>query len=181
MTNLYLIRHGHTESVAGDNPKLSNVGKYQAGVLGSRFDRDGINFDEAYTSDMVRATQTGSISLSKIHYNPEKIVVAKSLRELSIREAESQGKEGEEHPTEVMYNWVSDLVLNSRAKKIVLFSHGRAIKYFLRNAFKDDRESLHRINKTSIRHTAITEVLYDGSWNLVKLNDDSHIEQAYIS
>lgn len=83
---LYLIRHGQSEvniqpDMVGQHPdtRLTNKGKEQASMLGSRLFKEGKKFEHVFSSDYIRALDTAMIATG-----PEQnIILAPGVREYS--------------------------------------------------------------------------------------------------
>jgi broad specificity phosphatase PhoE len=84
--NLYLIRHGQSESNVdpdrmGQTPEvpLTRLGESQSNALGSKLRSDGIVFDRIFSSPYTRALYTAQIVNS--YFGNQNIVLADDLRE----------------------------------------------------------------------------------------------------
>ena len=83
--SLSLIRHGQSEvnvcpNIIGQGPdvKLTEYGKYQAYLLGKRFERENVIFNYVYSSTYLRALDTAKISTEYFH---NEIITVDELRE----------------------------------------------------------------------------------------------------
>lgn len=88
--NLLLVRHGQSEINAKPDmigqqadSKLTNIGKRQAQLLHTRFDRYFEEFDYIYSSDYLRAYDTAKITCPNDH---DRIITTSALREYSAGE-----------------------------------------------------------------------------------------------
>ena len=70
MAELYLIRHGQASFGTANYDRLSPLGCRQAEVLGECLRDCGVQFDAAYSGDLVRQTKTAELVLKQL---PEKV------------------------------------------------------------------------------------------------------------
>ncbi|MGG6796214.1 UNVERIFIED_CONTAM: histidine phosphatase family protein [Streptococcus canis] len=91
MTKLYLMRHGETlfntqKRIQGacDSP-LTELGIEQAKFAKTYFDKEGIIFDEVYSSTQERATDT-----TKLVSDREQVAQLKGIKEMSFGQFEAQ-------------------------------------------------------------------------------------------
>jgi len=61
MSTLFLIRHGQAGSYGHGADHLSDVGRRQAQKLGEYLVRNDVSFDAAYSGDLLRQQETGTI------------------------------------------------------------------------------------------------------------------------
>ncbi|MFS7201038.1 histidine phosphatase family protein [Carnobacterium divergens] len=150
MTTLYLVRHGQTlfnaqHKIQGfcDSP-LTELGIKQAKMARAHLEKEGIQFDEAYTSTSERAIDTLEL-LTDLPY--ERI---KDLREWNFGSYEGEGehlnpplpyndyfvKFGGESQEEVearISSTIKKIIEKSHAKNSLIVSHGAAIANFYRH------------------------------------------------
>ena len=64
MATIYIIRHGQASFGAEDYDKLSPLGERQAAVAGEYFRDHGIEFDAAFSGDLLRQRETAALALA---------------------------------------------------------------------------------------------------------------------
>jgi broad specificity phosphatase PhoE len=187
--------------IGGRSPEtaLSDRGIYQAELLGKRLKAENAVFDKVYSSTSKRAEQTALIACNIIGFDLSKIIVSEQLEELSqgsweglrrdelytpevLREINS--KAGQFRPPEgesqmdvearmsqfINYNLAS---LSEQDITAAVFSHGMAIKCFLRYVLGSSPKMTYKI---VLDNTSITRLKYNElGWHLVSINDSSHI------
>lgn len=107
--NLYLIRHGQTETNAlpdtlgqTADSQLTEKGRNQAKLLGQRLAKEGLNLDIVFTSPYDRARDTSEIALAQIPADkrPSYIATADAVREYSAGDwTHASRKEMHNEPT----------------------------------------------------------------------------------
>ena len=107
-TTLVLIRHGESEwnkknlFTGWKDPGLSNKGQEEAISAGKALKREGYTFDKMFTSDLVRAQQTGELILEQINQSGLETIKDKALNErnygdlVGLNKDEARKKWGEE-------------------------------------------------------------------------------------
>ena len=210
--DLYLIRHAETEYNAHNNLiggqsnflNLSERGKDQARVLGERLVKEGIRFDEIYSSTAERTQQTARIVLETIGFPIEWLVTTQELLELSQGDWEGKERcemytpavldemkeknwkfkapngESQSDVEDRVYSWVENTLLNRGDLTVGVFGHGVATKCLLRRIMNSNPELTYRI---CINNCSISRLKYSHSgqhhgWSLLKINDDAHLAEA---
>jgi len=202
MLELYLIRHAESEinydktQIGGrsNHIQLTPQGREQARLLAQRLLKEGIQFDEIYTSPAIRAIDTAKIVCSTIG-GLDKIVKREDIQELS--EGDWEGKPRIEIHTEEtlarinsnnwefqppnggsqrqveerMYGFVESLM--TKDGKIGVFGHGMSFKCLLRGIMGFSPSITYKI---AIDKTSITRLKYDKQgWHLLCVNDTAHL------
>ena len=203
MINLYLFRHGQSEAnlnaeiIAGGNidTPLSHLGKRQAYALKDRLYREGIRFDEVWSSDLVRAVSTAEIAGVSNSHVP--LFIDKRLRELyqgdfvgknrketyavyrSAMDLDPWGfappnGQSQAEKAKEMVDWGNEKILKkgNDEKTFGIFGHGVSFKCWLAKTLGIDKRIAWRIE---LDNTSITQLKYDGRWKFVRLNDAAHI------
>ena len=211
--DLYLFRHAETEYNAHNNLiggqsnflRLSERGENQAKLLGVRIVREGIKFDEIYSSTAERTQQPAKIVCTTIRFPIAGLITTPELLELSQGDwegkerceiytsevlAEMKAKhcnfrapngESQRDVEERVYSWVEKTLIDRRKDLTVgVFGHGVATKCLLRRIMNSDPELTYRI---CINNCSISRVKYSHSgqhegWSLIKINDDAHLAEA---
>ncbi|MDO8459693.1 MAG: histidine phosphatase family protein [Nanoarchaeota archaeon] len=211
--DLYLLRHAETEYNAHNNLiggqsnflKLSERGKNQAKILGARFVREGVKFDEIYSSTAERTQQTARIVCGAIGFPIARLITTPKLLELS--QGDWEGKElneiyvpevldemkakhwnfkapngeSQKDVEERVYSWVEKTLLQRNENLTVgIFGHGVATKCLLRRIMDSNPELTYRIcvNNCSISRLKYSHSGQHQGWSLIKINDDTHLSES---
>lgn len=206
MLDLYLIRHAESElNRAGlingrsDWVKLAPEGFIQAELLGKRLAREGVRFNEIYSSTSTRAVKTAEIVCQQLSYPLENIVKNENLLELSQGEWEGKprkevytpevyaeinannwdfkvkGGESQREVEERIHGWLKKTLLSKweLGLTVGVFTHGMATKCLLRGIMEFTPKITYKIR---IGNTSITRLKYDEfGWHLFSLNDVTHL------
>ena len=210
MVELYLIRHGESVAnlehrVAGHiDPKLTELGILQAKITRDAL-RD-VEFDAVFSSDLSRAYDT---ALPHAELRGLRVEMRDGLREVFLGEwegltvdevvekygAESYyegwrnrfgvyvvpGGEGAAACGRRMYNEIEEICKNYGYGRVLIVSHGAAIRsfYSLALGLRPD-EFAEGLNYPS--NASISRVDYDGEHFIpVKYSEDSHMESVGIT
>ncbi|MFS7003963.1 histidine phosphatase family protein [Carnobacterium maltaromaticum] len=147
MTRLYLVRHGQTlfnaqHKIQGfcDSP-LTEIGIRQAQIAREHLEKEGIHFNEAYSSTSERASDT----LELLTDSPYKRI--KGLREWNFGSYEGEGEhlnpplpyndffvqfggESQVELEERISSTIEMIMRNTQEENILIVSHGAAIANF---------------------------------------------------
>lgn len=204
MINLYMIRHAESEGnvnldiIGGrsNHLHLTLRGRKQALNLFARLIMERIKFDKIYCSPALRTIETAAISGNGC----EEAFIDEDIQELDQGEW-TGGKRSEIYTPATLElinrdNWnfkapggesqreVAERMMKKRDEITSLFSgngknynlgmytHGGAIKYLLAEMENSDRRIAW---KRPIENTSITQLRYDGKWEIVRINDYSHL------
>lgn len=151
MKTIYLLRHGQTlfnvqHKIQGwcDAP-LTELGKKQAGVAKAWFEKEGITFDQAFSSTSERCSDTLEIITSQPY------IRMKGLKEMNFGKYEGEGEylnppfpyndwfkvhAGGESQEEVgirMNQAMKDIVENYEFENALVVSHGAACANFIKS------------------------------------------------
>ncbi len=210
MTRVYFIRHGESDInlnyrhlIGGQSnyTPLTEYGKNQAELLGKYLLKEKLQFDKVYSSTAIRAIDTAKISLAKIGYTLEDIVLSDKLLELD--QGDWTGKHREEiynnetmklidsdpwnfsapngesqkQVEERMLKYIYEDILSKNYDNVVIFGHGVAFKCALRGILNSDPKYTYKL---VLENTSISEFNYDGKQlNLVKWNDAYHLKYEF--
>ena len=179
---------------------LSNRGVQQCMLLGKRFQEEEISFQQIHSSVAVRARETARIVSEMLGYPLSYVQSSPLLLELSQGEWEGQVRKeiftesvleeirtnpwdfaapGGESPRQVeerMFEWLKKTLVNRENQdlRIGVFSHGMAIKCFLRGLLDADPG---RTYYYTIYNTSITRIQFDSNdWWLERMNDHAHLQ-----
>jgi broad specificity phosphatase PhoE len=185
-----------------NNIQLSDKGIRQALLLGQRLKEDKIIFDEIYSSSAERALNTAMIVSALVQFPLHKIKQSDKLLELdqgdwtgkrreqvytpdikSILDEDSwnfQPPNGESQKmvAERMYGFVLEKIVNDYTgnanKSVAVFSHGNAIKCFLKKIMEFNPKYIFRL---SINNASITHLSYEstGDWKINVVGDTGHL------
>lgn len=171
----------HLITGRSDHSPLSENGKRQAHLLGQRFKAEGITFDKVYASTAVRTADTGVIVGEYLGFGLEDIAQHEELLELSMGDWVGRKREEVYTPEilehinsnnwlfrppngetqkeveERMYAWVETYLLVNEDLRVVVFSHGMAIRCLLRKIMEFTPAITYRIG---MENTAITHLSY---------------------
>jgi len=215
MLNLYLFRHGESEynknygTVIGGRSNevpLSERGVAQARALGLRLAREGLIFDEVYSSTAVRTRETARITLGEMDL-ANHVEEAEELLELS--QGDWEGESRAKHYTSRVYEemrerpyefcaprgesqrdveqrslgWIEQKLMGREEDlTVAIFGHGMTTKCILRGILNSDPSLTYRIG---IDNCSITQLRYvdlepHKGWAVVKINDHSHLRDVGV-
>ena len=176
---------------------LTEKGKKQALSLGRRFYETGLAFDEVHASTALRAYETARIACLEMGYSLDRIIQSEQLLELD--QGDWVGKPRvEAYSAEVLQrieadNWnfapprgESQRTVEERMKDYILpwvtpwqdlraavFTHGVAIKCFLRYVLDSTPKMTWKIDTGN---TSVTRLTYnERGWNILTINDTAHL------
>jgi broad specificity phosphatase PhoE len=190
----------HIISGRSNQTPLSTKGEEEAVLLGKRIRDSGIVYKRIYSSTAKRAIDTGIIAMQQSNYNIDKIVQSAELLELDQGDWEGKLRE-ETYTTEIfekirsdnwnfaapngesqrdveerMLGWINKNLVEKYEQNLTvgIFTHGFAIKCFLRGIMNSDPKMTYKIQ---IDNTSITRVNYSNQgWKLLTVNDSSHLK-----
>lgn len=198
---IYLFRHCESEknttpdiiSGRSNSSSLTKKGELQALKLRERIRKEGIAFDELYSSPAIRCLETARIAfpdyepiiddrLQEIDqggwtdkgrsemYTPEVIL---EMQQDPWRFKAPKG-ESQEDTAKRMIEFIKDKInLSKTDNHIGISGHGGAIRYAFSELFDMDRKVSWKI---PLENASITQIRYqEGLWIPVKLNDFGHI------
>jgi broad specificity phosphatase PhoE len=177
--------------------ELTVKGGSQAAALGKRLLEERVDFDSVYASTAVRAKQTAVIACQYMGFPASKIRYSNSLLEQCLGDWEGKSKSRVYTP-EVrlainmntwlyrppngeswrdvearMHYFIQKLVPKEGRNTVALFTHGMAIKCFLKGLMECSSATAY---KMQIHNTSITEAVYDAhGWRVVRINDHAHL------
>lgn len=205
-TTIYFIRHGETDWNAegrwqghADVP-LNDIGRRQAQLMAQRIQRDGVQFDAIYSSDLARAFQTAWELGAQVRVP---VQLLPPLREIDIgawsglttaeiqqqfpvearlmEEGQDVPRGGAETLASLMRRIVDVVEATARrhaGKTLAMVTHGGCIRAALSHALQPDGwASLPHIGNTSI--TVIN--CSGGKWKVLRINDVAHLEAAHAA
>ena len=209
MYDFYWIRHAECEMntvidgiIGGRSTQspLTQRGMSQSIHLGTRFKREGLIFDEVYTSPAIRAYHTGHFASLESGFSIDNIIKEQDIVELSQGEWEGKprdkiytpemlahinadnwnfkppGGESQREVEERALAWVKRTFLDRRSnesRKIGIYSHGVLIKCMLRGILGSDPSMTWKID---LENTSITHLYYGkNGWEVRKVNDYGHL------
>jgi len=182
---------------------LSAKGKQQAISLGKHLHGQGISFDAAYSSDLLRSTMTAEIALKEIGIPIDTIRLIPELGELAQGDWEGRSREETYTPETLQYintkgasftspngesqmtverrisGWFIDEILHNpkfldKENTIAIFSHGLAISCFLHFVMNFNDRLIYRIR---LDNTAICKLRFTHEgWFVDNINDNSHLQ-----
>lgn len=199
MLEIYLLRHGETEYnkhnlyIGGktSNLPINETGILQSKKLGDWFLKNNILFDHAFCSTATRAKQTLEHILEKTLITS--VQYSKDLEELSQGDWEGQLRENIYTPEQLriinsnnykfkapngesqeevenrMYKYIDDEILKIQSGKILIVSHGIAIKCLLRKILNSTPSMTYKIK---ISNTSLSKLLYSSqkAWEIEYIN-----------
>jgi broad specificity phosphatase PhoE len=205
-TTIYFIRHGETDWNAegrwqghADVP-LNDIGRRQAQLMAQRLQREEVQFDAIYSSDLARAFQTAWELGAQVRVP---VQLLPPLREIDIGEwsglttAEIKQRfpvefrlmeEGQDVPRgggetlaalmRRIINVVEVTIRRHPGKTLAMVTHGGCIRAALSHALQvKGWASLPHIGNTSI-----TVIASGGSiWQAVQINDVAHLEATHAA
>lgn len=179
---------------------LTDRGRRQAHSLGKRLHAEDCHFDEVFASIALRAQETAQISTSYLSFPQEKIQLTDEIVEISQGDWEGQirkevyneemraklladnynfkapGGESQKEVEDRMEAWFKSQIEawdGESKKSIGVYSHGFAIKSFVRRVMGSDYLMTLR---TVIHNTSITVLQYNKrGYLLERVNDHQHI------
>lgn len=184
--------------------ELNERGKRQASVLGQRLRKEGVHFDMIFSSTAERSRNTAEIVADALEFPKEKIILSEDLLELCRGDWEKKLRKevytsqiilerernswhfkapnGEsQREVEIrMHDWFEKNVLKDECVNlnIAVFSHGTAIKCFLRGVLDSSPQMTHKI---SVDNCSVTKLKYyfEGAarpgWAILSTNDNGHL------
>jgi broad specificity phosphatase PhoE len=181
--------------------ELTAKGKEQARLLGRRL--KAIKFDHYYSSDIIRTQQTARYCLEAMGNLHQQIVRDKALVELTQGDWEGKPREeiysrdivksmiaqdnwnfipgdqikgeSQQQVASRMVTWINKKSLEHANKRILVFSHGLAIKYLLTELFDRERSTAFKI---PIENTSLTIITHQkGQFSCSIENDISHLSK----
>jgi broad specificity phosphatase PhoE len=185
--------------IGGNSSKtpLSHRGEKQAELLGERLKNSGIRFDTLHSSTATRAFETARIAGRKAGFTAEDIIQSDDILEIDQGDWTGKNRTDIYTPNQIeiiekqnidftppngesqrmveqrMHEYIANNCLTRQNQTIAVFSHGLAIKCFLRGVMDSDPRLTYKI---VIDNTAICRVKYsERGWHLVCVNDVSHI------
>ncbi len=199
-------RLNHLIRGRSNNPSLSEAGIVQARRLGNRLKNAEVKFDRVYSSKAERAYDTACIVSKIVGYSLDRIVLSEDLLELDQGDWEGKLRcdiysldvlakinsdnwnfkppngESQRDVEERMMKWVQENLLYHYKEELIagVFTHGLAIKCFLRGIMSFDPKITYKID---LENTSITRLKYsEKGWHLITVNDAGHlIGDKYIS
>ena len=200
----------HAKSVMNDKPHLiggrsndaplSMEGSHQSELLGYRFLKDKIKFDEIYSSSAIRTLETSKPVCDITGYPLEKIITSEELLELSQGDWEGRLRaevytpqvlskinsdnwhftppngESQRVVEERMLNWIHENLITRYTEnlRIGIFGHGTAFKCALRGIMGFSPKMTYKI---VLDNTSITRLQYsEKGWHLLSINDCAHLK-----
>ena len=179
---------------------LTKKGIHQARLLGERLASEEVSFDGVYSSIADRAIQTAMLACQHIDYPLKKIIQLEELQELDqgdwegrirkevhtlkkLKEINSDNweftpphGESQKNVEERIYGWVEENLIPQYKKnglRAGLFTHGVAIKCFLRKVMGSNPKMTYKIR---MDNTSITRLKYNRyGWHLLSVNDIGHL------
>lgn len=200
-TTIYLVRHGETNwnrerrfQGQMDIP-LNHLGELQAKKLAERLHLIQLQLDAIYSSDLIRAKNTAEIIAD--YYNMT-VNINLDLRERYFGFFEGRNldeikdkfpdynilRAEQNNPYNIepfdtfckrIYDAIFKIALDNVNNNILIVSHGAAINAFL-NVISNGSIGT---GITKISNTSVTTLKFShlkSSWDIVDVNDDSHIE-----
>ena len=140
-TTLVLIRHGESEwnkknlFTGWKDPSLSNKGQEEAISAGKALKREGYTFDKMFTSDLVRAQQTGELILEQINQSGLETIKDKALNErnygdlVGLNKDEARKKWGEDQ----VHKWRRSYETRPPGGESLKDTAERVLPYFHKN------------------------------------------------
>jgi probable phosphoglycerate mutase len=181
--------------------ELTYLGKQQAHSLGVAL--KNVHFDHYYTSDVIRTQQTARYCLVAMDKHEENAKVKRDANLVELKQGDWEGEnrdaiygrddvkmelsvdnwnfvpghvikgESQNQCAQRMVRWMHQKVLEHSNERILIFTHGLAIKYLLAELFNRDR---HTAYQTPIDNASVTVVNYeDGIFTCSLQNDISHL------
>lgn len=204
---LYIIRHGQTDfnkldiiQGSGINSDLNEVGRKQAEMFFEKYKQEG--FERVYTSQLKRAIQSvdGFIKMGiphNLHHGLNEINWGimegkksnKEQKELfnSIVKEWDNGNldyavEGGESPLQMMQRQLvfKEELLLQNEKKILVSSHGRALRGFLCLLTGKSLREMQLFNHSNLG-LYILEQVEESKFRILKHNCEDHLEMMQIS
>lgn len=192
MTTIGLIRHGITEwnhlgkAQGISDITLNKVGKKQAIALGNRLSQEE-RWDIIVTSDLIRAVETARIIGAKLDLSIS--MTDKRIREINCGEVEGTteeerlikwgrnwrelelGMESYENVSKRGIEFLEELVLLRKGKRLLVVSHGALIGLTLQQLLPE------KFPTTYIDNTSITILVnIEGTWECKLYNCREHLK-----
>ena len=187
--------------------ELTNNGIVQARTLGNRLRKEGLEFDVIYTSPAIRTQQTARYCLEVMDKSIHDVNLEYDIIELThgdwegklkkeiysrqeVREGLDQDNwnyvpgdkikgESQAMVAKRMKGWLERIVEKHTSSKVLVFSHGLAIKYLLTDLFNLDKPTAY---KMPIDNTSISMIKFDcGEFTYITRNDSSHLKEAGLT
>lgn len=208
MKHIYFVRHGETiwnatgQSQGMETP-LNDTGHHQAAVVAER--AKGLDIDKLYTSNMIRAVETGSYLAKSLNLEPEESPLFRewmgpdSVRGKKIDSPEYQAymQAVNNHFSEPKWRYenaenysdlnqrlaeTASLLERESADSILVVSHGKYLRLFLTYILHQKKVSpdvlLTCTNTVLATNTGITLYTFDESgWKLLTWNDHAHFAE----
>lgn len=206
MIEIYLVRHGETKYnqtnllIGGksNHLPLNEKGILQSKKLGKYFLDQDMKFDFCFCSTAIRARQTLAsileyLSLPKIEFSEEieelsqgiwegqlrsKIHTAEQLKVINSDNYDFKAPEGEsQREVEIrMYSFLEQQINKIKKGRILVVSHGTAIKCLLRKILDASPSMTHKIK---ISNTGLTKLIFTDAkgWELEYVN---HVIQTKV-
>lgn len=180
--------------------ELTPKGKEQAGAVGRRL--KGVKFHAYYTSDVIRTQQTARYCFEAMGILHQNIVRDGAIIELSQGDWEGQPRieiyqrpevkaalledpwnfipgdkikgESQHMVAERMLSWMKTKISEHPRQRILVITHGLAIKFLYAELFDKDRSTAFEI---PIDNTSITIIRYhEGTFSCPLMNCVSHLD-----
>lgn len=197
--NIYLIRHARQDStLCNVNVKLSEIGRYQADLLGQRI--KNYNIDSLYSSDLIRAVETADIANQYLNLEHQ---IREGIREIDFGDWEGHTDDYiNEHFKEFKEeraNMTSDIafpngengqevfqraskvleeIVQTGSKNVAVVTHGGTIRSLVTGLLGLD-QSQKLLFALSLENCSITQLYYDEKrkkFYLERFNDFAHLE-----
>lgn len=195
-----------TELVGGrsNSSELTSLGKSQAKLLGLRLARENLTFDHVYASPAKRTLGTAQIASGEVGFPHEKIVIDERIQELDQGDWEGRPRaecytpetmkvledmgwdfkapngESRKEAEDRMVQFVEKEILSKydpeKKVAVAVFSHGVAIKCFLRHVLDFDQAISYKV---LLSNTSISQLRYaEKGWFIERINDGAHITDS---
>lgn len=179
---------------------LTERGRQQAHALGKRLHAENMRFDKVHVSVALRAQETAQISTSYLDFPQKDFILSDRIVEISQGEWEGKvrkevytedvrkelladnylfkapGGESQKEVEERMEKYVNEIIEQwdgESSERIGIYSHGFAIKSYLRRVMKSDH---YMTLRTVIHNTSLTVLQYNKRGFLLdRVNDHQHI------
>ncbi|EKE27546.1 MAG: hypothetical protein ACD_3C00194G0006 [uncultured bacterium (gcode 4)] len=206
MKTIYFVRHAETEMnvaanlIWGQSPHaaLTEKGIWQAEKLWEYLRKSWMEFDDIYSSDVVRTRHTARIVWKHLGFTEDDLKIRSELMEISQWDWEWLSREliytpetismihadnhnfkapnGEsQKDVEIRVHKLMDELLSEEnpAETILIFTHWFTIRCFLRGILDSDAKMSFRI---AIDNTSITKISFDWDFfSIAKINGTSHL------
>lgn len=205
-TEFYFIRHAESEVNREGNKiggvsswaEITDEGKEAARTAGRQF--KSIPFDACYASDTIRTQQTARYFFEHYSNIYQRITLDPSLREKDQGDwtgrlrsevytpemkalinwnfvpGDTIKGESDAALAQRMVRWVKAKVQEHPNQRVIVFSHGLAIKYLVAELMDIDRKQAPLI---PLDNMSLTVVKYrDGEFSVPVLNDSNHLKET---